>query len=1336
MHAWILVFGFLATAVVALESRAVSACSNYGDNIRLVKKHVRHSMYFCQYYLGVQQTHSPLPAQNATVLATACQCILKEAHIKLPSGQHQAPKLPALSSVACNAKYVKTLTAEFTYPKAFCSYMATLGRSYTPIQGLTATGVLQGCKCILPSSSTTTRKSTSATTRKITSKSVLTSARSTTTSPRRTPASTMGTSISSVAHATTTFRRSSTPLPSTSFPLSHSPTSRTSRATSGTPISSSATSSSVASLVPATNAAVDRSNLANLKPSKLLRLFYAEEAQVRQKRTTSTIAIIDFDMLYDAIDLENSTYISAVVCSAAKGTLSFAATGDAAINAINNWPQELVLITNTCACNNATDRGVYVSQGWTSNDRLYHFNVVRSNMTAVAETMKITYGVLPDTTVDVPVCPTASSSSAFTMPTSFDDLSPGAQAILAAVVSNFNYAGPGVVDMSIPATSSTITVPTLSPTAKLSPADDAALQFAGLDPPSHFADDAASAFADTCGAKGTGNLDAPTSSTKNSTTSLSKRNFDWDLAGEIGSGLCKAAVVIGSKGEEDGDECDGIEDGAKLVGCLANACYKFTTSTTYITTTVITGYRYDFDDNWSADTFYPDNSVVLQFGDGSTLSCVHCALNMSKIVVLGEITTVIATGEVTAATILVSEATTAQMIMELKTKQALQYQWDASVSTLHLDAVNVANLFTITPTVVVAFGAYFKTNSAVNATAGAALTWNNASVDVNVNTYQVSNPNGWQPSIAITYPAFATDSSLTFSPYIRRTYNITFLYLGNQLSSTLSFGSQTAINFQGDFLDAPAGTCKANQLRLQAKAGNKQTLTFPGVGTLLLNEQIGKEPDLCLNIPAQTPSRNDISALSQIGQDFCTSYIEYIPSTIGVYTTAQVTVPTTSFITDMITVVSTPTSTATTTTTLLITQTHVTQVFSTGTASGLQSLASQYLKREQFDYGAFRPTASAGLRRRSVPTPALVSNWPATEIAYACSLLATGTVTSTFTTSTATVTSGTVNVTRTSYVPAVGTPYTTTSVSTRYEWETVTSASSTVTLASACPLQTQESCFTLIGHGRPGIEGRSLGVYADIDVPSFNIPATTFYIDCDGALVSLPDQRVLSSSTTSDFLSFLNRADATSAASCTKDVVQKTVSCSLGSSNLMWIPEFNDYWNILYSEVTPRNDPRLFMPMWTPSSANVSANNTITSYPIRFTYAEATCPCGTPAAASVDVYKSSAPNCPSGDGTTYQTPDGEWWQVQCFTDYCCSSIAQVAAKTLAECIGYCAMYGLCYGVTYVPPNAPARSDIGCVLKPSIGSPQRAGWDDDPSSVVISAIRLTVEKLPHAGAGGG
>ncbi|KAI4732541.1 hypothetical protein E4T50_16889 [Aureobasidium sp. EXF-12298] len=134
------------------------------------------------------------------------------------------------------------------------------------------------------------------------------------------------------------------------------------------------------------------------------------------------------------------------------------------------------------------------------------------------------------------------------------------------------------------------------------------------------------------------------------------------------------------------------------------------------------------------------------------------------------------------------------------------------------------------------------------------------------------------------------------------------------------------------------------------------------------------------------PRAQDVAQLANVGSDFCSSFVSYVP-------------PTSTSV-----VVSTPAATTSYTTSVEY-STVVSQSVTTATAF------SNKKKRDDDDddslplrvwidaYTTSIITASPTdmVKRGAIPTPSLVAHWPAQKISAACSLVATGTFTTTVT---------------------------------------------------------------------------------------------------------------------------------------------------------------------------------------------------------------------------------------------------------------------------------------------------------------------------------------------------
>lgn len=653
----------------------------------------------------------------------------------------------------------------------------------------------------------------------------------------------------------------------------------------------------------------------------------------------------------------------------------------------------------------------------------------------------------------------------------------------------------------------------------------------------------------------------------------------------------------------------------------------------------------------------------------------------------------------------------------------MAYNWTTALSLNDLLTLSVENVFSLKPNIVFSIGVQFSTDSAVSVQGGAVLNVGNAAANINLASVSTTSVSGWAPSLQMTYPTFSTTSKVQLVPYIRRSFSIAFSVLGKS-SSLIAFTSETALGFNSQMLDTNGQTCAAGTLQLKSYLYNKNAVNLGGQFPQPLNTINDKYADRCFKVPSNKPSLEEIASLRSVGQEFCTAYIGYRQPTSGRYLVSTTTTPTTVSSTTTLTVEAIPTSTITTSTTLGQTRVVYATAYATAGA-GEQSLQSAFLKRAERDYvqvttvdGPAQATSGA-VARRDANAPAMISDWPATKISYACSQISTGVYTSTIYTSTATQFSDTVTSTFTDYTATVGQAVTETSMLTAYAWQTTTAVAATSTLAASCPLQTQVSCFTINGQGHSNIAGKNLGVKQGVLNPSFENAATSFYLTCDGSLVSLPDLRVLRGPDgATQMLSFGDSWNSsTPRAVCKRDATSKQLTCSYGDNDIMyvWSPS-TPYWtDKTLKKVSPRDDAGLWIPTWGSSGDDY--------FPISLGTTDVACPCeaqeDSEPLASV---QNTVPSCPASDGTRFQTSDGTNWQVQCDTNYDDTVKSSTSASSLASCVESCRGSSSCTGVVWNPDNNQ------CDLKASM-------LNDSYSSSIKTHSVIRLANLPECASPG-
>jgi hypothetical protein len=584
-------------------------------------------------------------------------------------------------------------------------------------------------------------------------------------------------------------------------------------------------------------------------------------------------------------------------------------------------------------------------------------------------------------------------------------------------------------------------------------------------------------------------------------------------------------------------------------------------------------------------------------------------------------------------------------------------------------------------------GVEYKTDSAIDVVGGAKMTLTNANVVINLLTNTVVSTANWQPSVSFQNPAFVTGSNVLLTPIMRTSILTEVSIFGIKLQSP-SITSETVVGIDTSY-SYTAGSCPAKNLQVNTYVSSKNSLFF-GSSTVARDLSTLKQPNklLCLDVPSSQPAPEDIEALRDTGAAFCTSYISYTPPTSVSWDTSSVTVPSTVLQTDTTTITDTPIIYEYTS---FIQTLHNTRFHASSTqyvyTEGTASIEAKYLKRRgeiatatptltagpteteasiEFEptefltvhngiyqpakglwvppkapglglVGSFMTTAAVSnhsttaahipLRRRAVDAPAVISDWPASKISYACKQVATGTATTTYTT-TRTSTSGVVTKTVTATANVDGPLSTSTVVSTSSEYwgftEITTDGIATVTTAASCPLQTQASCFQLTGHGVPHIEGRLMGYNKDWGFWSFagNLLGTTFYLSCDGTLTMLNEGSRLifaseqSSAQLGNWVSFVKtdyaeaHPDTVQHAKCSLDEVTKKLNCELWGLSTFGV------WEVPYRFVQswyadPWWPEYHFYPSWGPVSITLGWPLYRDMYiaPIWLTYEDVECPC-------------------------------------------------------------------------------------------------------------------------------
>ncbi|KFY85691.1 hypothetical protein V500_08192 [Pseudogymnoascus sp. VKM F-4518 (FW-2643)] len=309
------------------------------------------------------------------------------------------------------------------------------------------------------------------------------------------------------------------------------------------------------------------------------------------------------------------------------------------------------------------------------------------------------------------------------------------------------------------------------------------------------------------------------------------------------------------------------------------------------------------------------------------------------------------------------------------------------------------------------------------------------------------------------------------------------------------------------------------------------------------------------------------------------------------------------------------------------------EVFQSAVSNGTISLRRRHMAQARAQPQAAPAPAVVG--RQAVATPAVVADWPATKISYACKQVATGTATKTYT-ATSTLISGLTTVTQTVTANVNGPLSTRTVMTTSTAYmgyvRTTVPGVATVTRGASCPLQTQATCFEVTAHGRPHVEGKKMRYYKDNGMFSFldSSPGTVFYVTCDGTLTMLNQgsRLILANSkdqvTHGDYVRFVTTAYAEANpgiveyGKCTKTpgsgqsasgLEVGELSCTLFGENTFTVRDPFIFVQSWYAD--PWWPEWQWYPAWGPAENPGDWPNygTTVYYPIRLEYQDVVCPC-------------------------------------------------------------------------------------------------------------------------------
>lgn len=1057
--------------------------------------------------------------------------------------------------------------------------------------------------------------------------------------------------------APTTSTTSSSSLPTASYYGNSTNTTTTSSTAANCAVNTT-------NFFPAANQ-VNGNDYSLLTPKTQITLTYANP-------TTQRAIALGFLMNLPTVVLEDSNYIDGVTCGP---NIQVSLTDTISYDMASTWPTTgFLIITYFPGCNSQAERGIY----YVSKMTLFPLELVvglqatQVNLTDVATEMTVGFGsFVGNATSLTSTCNTgvnATTPPRFVPPAN-TSLSSDIQGMVAALSSVVKYDASGAVDIQLPVQTAPVIVTPDSFDAADTVAQAAlklALADAGLPQPAAVAAQVSAALSGSCPASNSTATAVKSKARRLAarSKSLTKRKHQskdgeeseapkYSAGSDVGDDAdaweyaCNDAVtsfteMFGAAGKIYDGVCEGHDafQAGQSIDCILTGCDHTETTTTTTVVDVAPPTKYSFLNSWSIAypnvANYPQPLDVAPTGPQSgQMSCVNCAMNVNLIQFDGAITVDLTSQQVVDVDVDVGISWDADHVVNIQADGPWADSWEYVFNANSFDGIGVPGIFSITPSMIYSIAYSWSTDSAVNVTAGAHLHVGNATA--NTGSGSVSDPSSFMPEPSFIYPVFSTGAKVSMSLVMQALVSMSINIMG-QISITTSQTIQNTIGMNSEYSKDAVGACPANNLAVKSYVSTNNTLSInDGTPNMIYAAQSVTQPR-CFSVPQAVPDSSELAALASVGGPFCTSYLQYTPTSTWTVSTSTVPDPTIVYTTvtsttvwddTVINVFSTYRTTLTATSTVLSSTSYV-------YTSGSYSLPSQYLKRDSYP----TPTASASahpkrdikpLHRRQIAIPGVASSWSPGMLSYACSQIATGASTSTYT---AVVydTSGTTTDTYTHFVGVQGpvlTQLITTSQSLTLATTTVTSPGvATSTVTTDCPFQTTASCMRIYGHGPPHLEGLPLAYNPDYDGadalhfgldPDLGYTETAWYLSSDGSLQAIYNY------TASQLINWFGGAPqignylsgnfttivppnsvgyGIGLAVCTKNCATKTLQCCYEDICTWYVVSVNMDLDWFYS--TTSQTP--YSPLWGPVNFE-TGNPNLVEVPLSLTYEDIQCPC-------------------------------------------------------------------------------------------------------------------------------
>lgn len=182
---------------------------------------------------------------------------------------------------------------------------------------------------------------------------------------------------------------------------------------------------------------------------------------------------------------------------------------------------------------------------------------------------------------------------------------------------------------------------------------------------------------------------------------------------------------------------------------------------------------------------------------------------------------------VLGATFTITQTSEFSVLYNVKVKGAGSGSFDRAVSSYKYDTATVPGVVSITPKFLYGLGLTWDTEQAIDVQAGAVMSLNGATVNVDMKAQTISNVQGWQGSAQVTYPKLTQPGRVALSPYIKTDFQLSISIFGQMIENAIVLTSQTNMGFDAQVLSTSQVVNKrSSQPRIDGSHGLSKRFSF------------------------------------------------------------------------------------------------------------------------------------------------------------------------------------------------------------------------------------------------------------------------------------------------------------------------------------------------------------------------------------------------------------------------------------------------------------------------------------------------------------------------------